>query len=65
MPYEPDTETGNGLFYSMTGKKLALLLFIIIIGGFFGVQAMFGFPIKDLVRADVTCRKISTKKLIL
>ena len=46
----------------MTGKKLALLVVIIIIGGFFGVQAMFGFPIKDLIRADVTDQaKVVTK----
>ena len=43
-----------GLFSNMSGKKLALLAVIIIIGGFFGVQAMFGFPIKDLIRGDVT-----------
>jgi hypothetical protein len=62
MSYEPDTGTGTGLFYSMTGKKLALLVVIIIIGGFFGVQAMFGFPIKDLIRADVTDQaKVITK----
>ena len=29
---------------------------------FFGVQAMFGFPIKDLIRADVTDQeKVVTK----
>jgi hypothetical protein len=31
----------------MPGKKMGILAVIIIIGGFFGVQAMFGFPIKD------------------
>ena len=62
MSYEPNTGTGTGLFYSMTGKKLALLAVIIIIGGFFGVQALFGFPIKDLIRADVTDQaKVVTK----
>ena len=62
MSYESDTGTGTGLFYSMTGKKLALLVVIIIIGGFFGVQALFGFPIKDLIRADVTDQeKVVTK----
>ena len=46
----------------MSGKKLALLAVIIIIGGFFGVQAMFGFPIKDLIRSDVTDQaKVVTK----
>jgi hypothetical protein len=46
----------------MSGKKMALLVVIIIIGAFFGVQAMFGFPIKDLARADVTDQeKVVTK----
>ena len=41
---------------------MALLVVIIIIGGFFGVQAMFGFPIKDLIRSDVTDQaKVVTK----
>jgi hypothetical protein len=33
---------------------MALLVGIVITGGFFGIQVMFGFPIKDLVRKDVT-----------
>jgi hypothetical protein len=46
----------------MSGKKLALLAVIIIMGGFFGLQAMFGFPIKDLIRSDVTDQeKVVTK----
>ncbi len=32
---------------------MAALVAIVIVGGFFGVQAMFGFPIKDLIRGDV------------
>ena len=62
MSYQPDGEAGTGLFSSMSGKKMALLVVIIIIGVFFGVQAMFGFPIKDLIRGDVTEQaKIVTK----
>ena len=62
MSYQPDGDAGTGLFSSMSGKKLALLAVIIIIGGFFGVQAMFGFPIKDLIRTDVTGQaKVVTK----
>jgi hypothetical protein len=57
---EPDTNTG--LFSGMSGKKMALLVVIIIIGGFFGVQAIFGFPIMDLIRGDVTDQeKVVTK----
>jgi len=54
VSYEPDEDAKSGLFSNMSGKKLALLAVIIIIGGFLGVQAMFGFPIKDLVRSEVT-----------
>jgi hypothetical protein len=42
------------LFSRSSGKKMALPVGIVIAGGFFGIQAMFGFPIKDLVRKDVT-----------
>lgn len=57
---EPDTNTGS--FSGMSGKKMALLVVIIIIGGFFGVQAIFGFPIMDLIRGDVTDQeKVVTK----
>ncbi len=41
---------------------MVLLVVVIIIGAFFGVQAMFGFPIKDLIRGDVTDQeKVVTK----
>ena len=34
----------------------------LIIGGFFGVQAIFGFRIKDLIRSDITDQaKVGTK----
>ena len=62
MSYEPDADARTGSFFNMPGKKMALLVAIIIIGGFFGVQAMFGFPIKDLIRSDVTDQaKVVTK----
>ena len=62
MSYEPDADARTGSFFNMPGKKMALLVVIIIIGGFFGVQAMFGFPIKDLIRSDVTDQaKVVTK----
>jgi hypothetical protein len=38
----------------MSGKELGIIIIIAIIGGFFAVQAMFGFPIKDLIRKEVT-----------
>lgn len=62
MSYEHDADANTGLFSSMPGKKMALLVVIIIIGVFFGLQAMFGFPIKDLFRSDVTDQaKVVTK----
>jgi len=62
VSYEPDADARTGSFFNMPGKKMALLVAIIIIGGFFGVQAMFGFPIKDLIRSDVTDQaKVVTK----
>ena len=47
---EPDTS----IFSKMSGKELGIIVIIAAIGGFFGVQAMFGFPIKDIIRKDVT-----------
>ena len=38
----------------MPGKKLGNLVGVIALGSFFAVQAMFGFPIKDLIRNEVT-----------
>ena len=52
VSYEHDADANAGLFSNMSGKKMALLVVIVIIGVFFGVQAMFGFPIKDLVRSE-------------
>jgi hypothetical protein len=46
--------TDSSLFSRMSGKRLALLVFLIAMAAFFVVQAMFGFPIKDLFRSVVT-----------
>lgn len=62
MSYQPDADAGPGLFSSISGQKMSPLIVIIIIGGFFGVQAMFGFPIKDLIRTDVTDQEIVVTK---
>lgn len=62
VSYEHDADANAGLFSNMSGKKMALLVVIVVIGVFFGVQAMFGFPIKDLVRSEVTDQaKVVTK----
>jgi len=42
--------------------KMALLVGVVITGAFFRIQTIFGFPIKDLVRKDVTIEdKVVTK----
>ncbi len=62
MSSESEADANPGLFSNIPGKKMAILVVIVIIGGFFGVQAMFGFPIKDLIRSDVTDQaKVVTK----
>jgi hypothetical protein len=38
----------------MSGKKLAILTVIVGLGAFIAVQAIFGFPIKDLITKSVT-----------
>jgi hypothetical protein len=50
--YGSDSDTS--IFAGMSGKKLGILIALIGLGGFVAVQAMFGFPIKDLIRKDIT-----------
>jgi hypothetical protein len=39
----------------MSGKELGIIVVLALIGGFFAVQAMFGFPIKDIIiRKEIT-----------
>jgi hypothetical protein len=55
MSYDDfDSESSSSIFSQMSGKKLAALAIIIIIGAIFGVQALFAFPLKDLIRKEVT-----------
>jgi hypothetical protein len=55
LDFDPDYHgSDSSMFSNITGKKLALLVGLICIGAFLVVQAMFGFPIKDLFRADVS-----------
>ena len=49
-----DSDSSSSIFSQMCGKKLAALAILIIIGAIFGVQALFGFPLKDLIRKEVT-----------
>ena len=49
-----DSDSDTSIFSRMSGKGLGIIVIIAIIGGFFAVQAMFGFPIKDIIRKEVT-----------
>lgn len=49
-----DSDSDTSIFSRMSGKRLGIIVIIAIIGGFFAVQAMFGFPIKDIIRKEVT-----------
>jgi hypothetical protein len=49
-----DFDSDSSAFAGMSGKKLAVLAIIIFIGAFFGLQALFGFPLKDLIRREIT-----------
>ena len=51
---EFDSDSDTSIFSRMSGKRLGIIVIIAIIGGFFAVQAMFGFPIKDIIRKEVT-----------
>lgn len=49
-----DEDSSSSIIARVSGAKLAILAALIMVGGFFAVQAMFGFPIKDLIRKEVT-----------
>ena len=49
-----NSDSDTSIFSRMSGKELGIIIIIAIIGGFFAVQAMFGFPIKDLIRKEIT-----------
>lgn len=44
----------SSIFSKMSGKKMAAFAIIVIFGAFFGIQALFGFPLlKDLLRKEI------------
>ena len=51
---EFDSYSSSSALSRMSGKKLAAIVILVVIGAFFGIQALFGFPIKDVFRNDVT-----------
>jgi hypothetical protein len=62
MDHDYDSDSGESIFAGMSGKKLGILIVIVGLGAFIAVQAMFGFPIKDLIRKEVTDEaKVITK----
>jgi hypothetical protein len=53
MAYDSDSD--SSIFSRMSGKELGIIVILAIIGGFLAVQAMFGFPIKDIIiRKEIT-----------
>ena len=55
MDYDDsDSDSYSSIFSKMSGKKLAALAIVIIIGAIFAVQALFGFPLRDLIKKEVT-----------
>ena len=62
MTYNSGSDSDTSIFAGMSGKTLGILIALIGLGGFFAVQAMFGFPIKELIRKEVTDEaKVVTK----
>ncbi len=62
MTYDSGSDSDTSIFAGMSGKRLGILIALIGLGSFFAVQAMFGFPIKDLVRKEITDEaKVVTK----
>jgi len=54
LPMGYNSDSDPPIYSGMPGKKLGILLGVIALGSFIAVQAMFGFPIKDLLRNEVT-----------
>ena len=50
-----DSDPNSSIFSRLSGKELGIIVVGALIGGFFAVQAMFGFPIKDvIIRKEIT-----------
>jgi hypothetical protein len=52
--FDSGSDIGSSPFSKMSGKKMAALAILVIIGAVFGVQFLFGFPLKDLFRREIT-----------
>ena len=50
-----DSHSDSSIFSRMSGKELGIIVILAIAGGFLAVQAIFGFPIKDIIiRKEIT-----------
>src|SRR6476619_3262531 len=49
---EFDSYSSSSALSRMSGKKLAALVILVVIGAFFVIQALFGFPIKYVFIKD-------------
>ncbi|HEY7078435.1 MAG TPA: hypothetical protein VH500_01965 [Nitrososphaeraceae archaeon] len=52
--FDSDSDRDSSPLSRMSGKKMAALAILVIIGAVFGVQFLFGFPLKDLFRKEVS-----------
>jgi len=50
MGYDFDSSNQQGI----SGKKLVIIFALAIIGAIFFIQFLFGFPLNDLIRENVT-----------
>ena len=50
MGYDFDSSSKQGI----SGKKLIIIFTLAVIGAIFFIQFILGFPLKDLIRQDVT-----------
>ena len=50
MGYDFDSSNQQGI----SGKKLVIIFILAVIGAIFFIQFIFGFPLSDLFRKDVT-----------
>jgi hypothetical protein len=52
--FDSGSDMDSSPFSKLSGKKMAALAILVIIGAVFGVQTLFGFPLKDLFRREIT-----------
>jgi hypothetical protein len=62
---EFDSDSPSSNLSRMSGKKLTALAIVIIIRVFFGIPALFGFPLKDLLEKKLRMMRRLSLKMIM